>query len=77
MDKHRLPVDPFTLDPATIPNEVLRRLIEEIQHEGGEVTRIYDRVHNRHNRGPVRRPWPPPPDPDPAPDEEEDPTWTR
>ena len=52
--------DPLTLDPAAVPSAVLRRLIAEIQEEtsaGRESPprppQAYDRVHNRHNRGPI------------------------
>lgn len=60
--------DVLSIDPATVQSAVLRRLIAEVQQEQGEVTRAYDRVHNRHNRGPYPRPpvpVPPPDDPPP------------
>jgi hypothetical protein len=63
--------DVLALDPATVDNAVLRRLIAEIQAEGAAGARGYDRIHNRHNRGGGRpRPAPPRPPP-PPPDEEE------
>ena len=37
-----------SVDPAKHP--VLSRLIEEVRNEG-RVEAVYDRVHNRHNRG--------------------------
>ena len=41
--------DVMTLDPTTIDNAVLRRLIAEVLMER-TVPVLYDRIHNRHNR---------------------------
>ena len=45
-------IDIMTIDPSTVSSAVLRRLIREVQQEESKPSRIYDRVHNRHNRGP-------------------------
>lgn len=62
--------DPLTIDPETVPSAVLRRLIAEVQREAAEAggagaphatppaPAAYDRVHNRHNRGPTHLPHP-------------------
>ena len=61
-------IDPhvLTIDPATLSSAVLRRLIAEVQRDERAVVQgphAYDRIHNRHNRGPSRpRPWPDDPD---------------
>lgn len=61
--------DILTIDPATIDSIVLQRLIREVQqghdaHGGLTIPRAYDRVHNRHNRGPNHpRPTPEKPRP--------------
>lgn len=39
------PTEPVALDSAT-----LARLIEEVRNEPSDVSRSYDRAHNRHNR---------------------------
>ena len=39
------------VDTSKIPSAVLARLIEEVRHENQATTQVYDRVHNRHNRG--------------------------
>lgn len=48
--------DPLTIDPATVDNAVLRRLITEVQQEMGARPGAYDRIHQRHNRGVAPRP---------------------
>jgi hypothetical protein len=52
--------DPLTLDPDSLASTVLRRLVAEVQQEAREDTGTvhgrYDRIHNRHNRGPNPRP---------------------
>lgn len=58
----------LSLDPATVPSAVLRRLITEVQHEAATVEhddgnpllgiKAYDRAHNRHNRGIGGKPVP-------------------
>lgn len=62
--------DVLTIDPATVPSAVLRRLIAEVQQEGLPSPSLYDRIHNRHNRGvgpqPAPRPVPPTPPEPPA-----------
>jgi hypothetical protein len=44
---------------------LLRRLVEEVQQDEVRGPQLYDRVHNRHNRGGPTRPWPTPPRPTP------------
>lgn len=39
------------LDREEIPSVVLKRLIEEVRTEALEPATVYNRVHNRHNRG--------------------------
>jgi hypothetical protein len=39
------------LDTRKISSVVLARLIEEVRNEQSSTTHVYDRVHNRHNRG--------------------------
>lgn len=39
------------VDTSKIPSAVLARLIEEVRAEQPSTTHVYDRVHNRHNRG--------------------------
>jgi hypothetical protein len=39
------------VDTRKISSAVLARLIEEVRNEKSSTTRVYDRVHNRHNRG--------------------------
>ena len=39
------------VDTSKISSAVLARLIEEVRNEKPSTTHIYDRVHNRHNRG--------------------------
>jgi len=39
------------VDTRTIPSLVLARLIEEVRNESQVPTQVYNRVHNRHNRG--------------------------
>lgn len=51
-------LDVLMIDPATVPSAVLQRLIAEVQHEAAmpddtlNTKKVYDRIHNRHNRGP-------------------------
>lgn len=58
----RLP-DVLSIDPATVPSVALQRLIAEVQQELREedetlTPHAYDRIHNRHNRGPLHLPRP-------------------
>jgi len=48
-----LPSSPelLEIDTSKIPSAVLARLIEEVRNEKPSTTHVYDRVHNRHNRG--------------------------
>ena len=39
------------LEVEKISSAVLRRLIEEVRTEKLEPTTVYNRAHNRHNRG--------------------------
>ena len=39
------------VDISKISSAVLARLIEEVRDEKSATTHVYDRVHNRHNRG--------------------------
>jgi len=39
------------VDISKISSAVLARLIEEVRAEKSSTPRVYDRVHNRHNRG--------------------------
>jgi len=39
------------VDTSKISSAVLARLIEEVRNEKPSTTYVYDRVHNRHNRG--------------------------
>ena len=39
------------VDTSKISSAVLARLIEEVRNEELLPTHVYDRVHNRHNRG--------------------------
>ena len=39
------------VDTSKIASAVLARLIEEVRNEKRPSTPVYDRVHNRHNRG--------------------------
>ena len=49
--------DVMTLDPATIDNAVLRRLIAEVQQDAAAAhvppVQGYNRGYNRHHRGPA------------------------
>lgn len=71
-------IDMMEIDVAKIDSAVVRRLIEEVRDEQGmgieNQPQMYDRVHNRHNRGNGaghRRPQPlPEPTPTPEPEEE-------
>lgn len=48
-DLHRLGLE---VDLEKIDSAVLRRLIEEVRQEDAQqVQRVYNRTHNRHNRG--------------------------
>jgi hypothetical protein len=42
---------PIIIDPAKMDNEVLKRLIGEINFEKENRIHSYNRTHNRHNRG--------------------------
>ncbi|WP_316845522.1 YhhA family cyclophane-containing RiPP [Pedobacter psychrodurus] len=42
---------PLTIDPAKMDNEVLKRLIGEIDFDRANKVNSYNRTHNRHNRG--------------------------
>ena len=50
-EKDRVNPDSYAVDPSTIPNPVLKRLIEEVRHEQQNNIGAYNRLHNRHNRG--------------------------
>jgi len=39
------------VDTSKLGSAVLARLIEEVRNEKRPATPVYDRVHNRHNRG--------------------------
>ena len=41
----------IVIDPAQMDNEVLKRLIGEIDFENQNRIHSYNRTHNRHNRG--------------------------
>jgi hypothetical protein len=41
----------LTLNIDEIPNNVLQRLIKEVQHEASNNISAYNRTHSRHNRG--------------------------
>ena len=43
--------DLLEVDTSKIPSAVLARLIGEVRSEKSPTPYIYDRVHNRHNRG--------------------------
>jgi hypothetical protein len=45
------------VDLDTIPNAVLRRLIEEVRNEDIETIQGYNRTHNRHNRSSENPAW--------------------
>ena len=38
------------MEPVAVDSVTLARLIEEVRNEPSDVTRAYDRAHNRHNR---------------------------
>ena len=48
------------VDLDTLESATLARLIDEVRHEATEPV-IYNRTHNRHNRG-ATIPWPGEPD---------------
>lgn len=41
---------PNPLPLVSINSPTLKRLIEEVRNQQTEVPRMYDRIHNRHNR---------------------------
>ena len=43
--------DLLEVDTATLSSVTLARLIEEVRNEETSTMHLYDRVHNRHNRG--------------------------
>ena len=43
--------DLLEVDTGTLPSVTLARLIEEVRNEETSTAHLYDRVHNRHNRG--------------------------
>ena len=45
------PPELLEVDTSKISSAVLARLIEEVRDEKPLTTYVYDRVHNRHNRG--------------------------
>ena len=45
------PPELLEVDTSKISSAVLARLIEEVRNEKPSTTHVYDRVHNRHNRG--------------------------
>ena len=50
VESHPIP-DLLEVDMSKISSAVLARLIEEVRDEKPPTLHIYDRVHNRHNRG--------------------------
>lgn len=48
----------LSIDANKVPNEVLKRLIKEVQHDHNNNIRSYNRTHNRHNRTLIRTPQP-------------------
>lgn len=50
-EKDKVSPEAYAVDPRTIPNPVLQRLIQEVRHEKQNKVTSYNRVHNRHNRG--------------------------
>lgn len=45
------PRDPvIEVDLATISSPALRRIVQEVRDERTGVSRVYDRIHTRHNR---------------------------
>ena len=49
-EAHSIP-ELLEVDTSKIASAVLARLIEEVRNEKPSATHVYDRVHNRHNRG--------------------------
>ena len=49
-EAHSIP-ELLEVDTSKIASAVLARLIEEVRNEKPSTTHVYDRVHNRHNRG--------------------------
>jgi len=45
------PPELLEVDTSKISSAVLARLIEEVRSEKSSTAHVYDRVHNRHNRG--------------------------
>ena len=50
-EKDKVSPESYAVDPSTIPNPVLQRLIQEVKHEKQNKVASYNRLHNRHNRG--------------------------
>ena len=50
-DKSGITTDSHEVDVNDIPNPVLKRLIEEVRYESQNKLGMYNRTHNRHNRG--------------------------
>lgn len=50
-DMSGLTTDSHEVDVNDIPNPVLKRLIEEVRYESQNKLGMYNRTHNRHNRG--------------------------
>jgi hypothetical protein len=41
----------LVISAQQVPNALLSRLIQEVQHEAQSTLTAYNRTHNRHNRG--------------------------
>ena len=50
-DKSAITADSYEVDVNDISNPVLKRLIEEVRYESQNKLGMYNRTHNRHNRG--------------------------
>jgi len=50
-DNSGITADSHEVDVNDIPNPVLKRLIEEVRYESQNKLGMYNRTHNRHNRG--------------------------
>ena len=49
--KSSSPPELLEVDTSKISSAALARLIEEVRNEKSSTAHVYDRVHNRHNRG--------------------------
>ena len=50
-DKAGIGSDSHVVEVSELPNPVLKRLIDEVRYEKKNKIGVYNRVHNRHNRG--------------------------